>query len=116
MPGNEEFQIEHIKDPERNIPSKDKAALVERLTFVARDGFGTQMTLEDVNEHVLGHNSLYLIRENRIHEIDIVIETGSSEGMVSLNQSLLDLVRRGEISMESAMLYSSDSKSLKRLM
>jgi len=57
-----------------------------------------------------------LIRENRIHEIDIVIETGSSEGMVSLNQSLLDLVRRGEISMESAMLYSSDSKSLKRLM
>lgn len=57
-----------------------------------------------------------LIRENRIHEIDIVIETGRQEGMVSLNQSLLDLIRRGEISMESAMRYSYNPKSLKELM
>ncbi|OHA12898.1 MAG: type IV pili twitching motility protein PilT [Candidatus Tagabacteria bacterium RIFCSPLOWO2_01_FULL_39_11] len=47
-----------------------------------------------------------LIRENRVHEIDIVIETSSGEGMVSLNQSLIDLVSRGEITMENALNYS----------
>ena len=53
-----------------------------------------------------------LIRENKIHEIDLVIETSSDAGMVSLNQSLLDLVRKGEITMDSAKLYSLNPKSL----
>ena len=38
-----------------------------------------------------------LIREKRTHEIDVVIETGSEQGMVDMNRSLLDLVRAGEI-------------------
>ena len=53
-----------------------------------------------------------LIRENKIHEIDLVIETSSDVGMVSLNQSLLDLVRKGEITMDSARMYSLNPKSL----
>lgn len=56
-----------------------------------------------------------LIRENRIYEIDIVIETSRELGMVSLNQSLLDLVIKGEITMENAMLYSYNPKALKGL-
>ncbi|MEK7082305.1 MAG: PilT/PilU family type 4a pilus ATPase [Patescibacteria group bacterium] len=47
-----------------------------------------------------------LIRENKLHELDLVIETSSDSGMISLNRSLVDLVRRGEISMENALLYS----------
>jgi twitching motility protein PilT len=54
-----------------------------------------------------------LIRENRIHEIDIMIETGSSEGMTTLNQSLIDLVKRGEITMENALSYSLFPEELK---
>lgn len=57
-----------------------------------------------------------LIRENKIHEIDLVIETSAEEGMINLNQSLINLVRQGEISMESASLYSLDPKTLKHLM
>lgn len=53
-----------------------------------------------------------LIRENKTHEIDLVIETRSDEGMVSLNRSLADLVRRGEISLENALLYSLNPKEL----
>lgn len=56
-----------------------------------------------------------LIRENRIYEIDIVIETSRELGMVSLNQSLFDLVTKGEITMENAMLYSYNPKALKGL-
>ena len=56
-----------------------------------------------------------LIREKRTHEIDVVIETGTEQGMVDMNRSLLDLVRAGEITMESAYLYSMNPKALERL-
>lgn len=57
-----------------------------------------------------------LIREKRTHEIDVVIETGSEQGMVDMNRSLIELVRAGEITMESAYLYSMNPKGLERLM
>ena len=57
-----------------------------------------------------------LIREKRTHEIDVVIETGTEQGMVDMNRSLLELVRNGEITMENAYLYSMNPKALERLM
>lgn len=57
-----------------------------------------------------------LIRENKTHELDLVIETSSGEGMVSLNRSLVDLVRRGEITFENAALYSLNPAELQTLM
>lgn len=56
-----------------------------------------------------------LIREKRTHEIDIVIETGMESGMLDLNHSLLELVRRGEITIESAYQYSLNPKGLERM-
>jgi twitching motility protein PilT len=57
-----------------------------------------------------------LIREGRTAELDVVIETGSEEGMISLNRSLSDLVHKGEVSPEAAYRYSIDPKGLERLM
>lgn len=57
-----------------------------------------------------------LIREAKTHEIDLVIETSSEKGMISLNRSLADLVRRGEISPEQAALYSLNPQELEMLM
>jgi len=56
-----------------------------------------------------------LIREARIHEIDTVIETSLDQGMVSLNRSLIDLVRRGEITIENAIAFSLNPKELQRV-
>jgi twitching motility protein PilT len=56
-----------------------------------------------------------LIREKRTHEIDVVIETGSESGMIDLNHSLLELVRAGEISIESAYQFSLNPKGLERM-
>ena len=56
-----------------------------------------------------------LIRENRTHEIDLIIETSSQEGMVSLNRSLMELLRRGEITMENAIGYSLNPSELRML-
>lgn len=57
-----------------------------------------------------------LIRENKAHEINLIIETSSGEGMISLNQSLMNLVRQGEITMEAAMTHSFDPHELRTLM
>lgn len=57
-----------------------------------------------------------LIRENKIHEIDLVVETSSDEGMISLNRSLVDLVRRGEITVENAANYSTNPGELQLLL
>jgi len=65
-----------------------------------------------INNNAVGN----LIRERRTHEINTVIETGSAEGMIDLNRSLAELVRRGEISVENAYLYSLDPKILERLL
>ena len=68
-------------------------------------------------ELLLNNNAVAnLIRENRTHEIDVVIETGMSSGMIDLNHSLLDLVRAGEISIESAYQYSLNPKGLERML
>ncbi|OHA59817.1 MAG: type IV pili twitching motility protein PilT [Candidatus Vogelbacteria bacterium RIFOXYD1_FULL_46_19] len=57
-----------------------------------------------------------LIREGRTAEIDVLIETGSDQGMIDLNRSLAELVRQGEITAESAYRYSMNPKSLDRLL
>ena len=56
-----------------------------------------------------------LIREKRTHEIDTVVETSSHEGMVDMNRCLIDLVQRGEISMEVAYEYAINPKALEQM-
>jgi len=56
-----------------------------------------------------------LIREKRTHEIDVVIETGHEQGMIDMNRCLIDLVRRGEITIENAFAHSVNPKALERL-
>ena len=57
-----------------------------------------------------------LIREKRTHEINTVIETSSSEGMIDMNRSLAELVTRGEITVESAYQYSLNPNLLQKLL
>lgn len=57
-----------------------------------------------------------LIREKRTHELASVIETGSQDGMIDLNRSLAELVRKGEITVENAFQYSSNPKTLERML
>lgn len=49
-----------------------------------------------------------LIRENKSHQIDSVIETSLKEGMISLDRALADLVRQGTVSVEDALVYSKN--------
>ncbi len=57
-----------------------------------------------------------LIREKKTYQIDLVIETSLQEGMTTLNRSLSELVRRKEISLENAELYSANPSELRILL
>ena len=57
-----------------------------------------------------------LIREKRTHEINTVIETGSSEGMIDMNRSLAELVARGEVTVENAYQFSLNPNVLQKLL
>jgi twitching motility protein PilT len=57
-----------------------------------------------------------LIRERKTYQIDLVIETSLQEGMVTLNRSLVNLVKNKEISLENAELYSLNPAELRILM
>lgn len=56
-----------------------------------------------------------LIRENKIHEIPLIIETSSEIGMISLNRYLANLVRAKEIELEVAQSYSLNPQEVKNL-
>jgi len=57
-----------------------------------------------------------LIREKRTHEINTVIETGSTEGMIDMNRCLAELVARGEITVETAYQFSLNPNILQKLL
>lgn len=56
-----------------------------------------------------------LIRDGRVQQLNLAIETGADAGMISLNRSLADLVRRKEISIEQAEFYSLNPSELRML-
>ncbi len=56
-----------------------------------------------------------LIREKRTHELASVVETGSEEGMIDLNRSLAELVRKGEVTVENAFKFSTSPRTLERM-
>ena len=96
-----------------------RAQLAESLIGIFSQRLIPRITggLVPAYELLINNNAVAnLIREKRTHEIDVVIETGSEQGMVDMNRSLLDLVRAGEITMESAYLYSMNPKALERIL
>lgn len=57
-----------------------------------------------------------LIREGKTYQLNNVILTGKEEGMISLDNSLAELVKAKVINKESALAYASDKKNLKTLL
>ena len=57
-----------------------------------------------------------LIREDKIHQIYSSMQTGQLKfGMQTFNQSLSELVLKGEITQDAAMSYSSNQEELREL-
>ncbi len=57
-----------------------------------------------------------LIREQKVEQIQVAIQTGGKIGMQTMNQSLADLYFRQKITFQEAMSHSLDPEDLRRLM
>jgi len=57
-----------------------------------------------------------LIREGKTHQIESAIQTGGKYGMRTMDMALADLNKRGYITEETALTYSVDSETIKRIM
>ena len=57
-----------------------------------------------------------MIRDGKIPQIDAVIQTGRSQGMVGMDISLANLVKEGKISREDAMIYCVNPEVINRLL
>jgi twitching motility protein PilT len=57
-----------------------------------------------------------LVRENKIHEIPLIIATSIEDGMITLNQSIAHLVRNNKVKIEDAYNFSTNVSELKELL
>ncbi len=57
-----------------------------------------------------------LIRDSKTHQIDSAITAGAAEGMMSMDQSILELYRAGRITADTAVQYADNPDQLRRRM
>lgn len=82
----------------------------------------SQQLIPDVNGglvpafEVLHMNSAVrsMIRDCKSHQIDNVIASSGREGMISMDQSILNLVQQGLITRETALEYADNPEQLRR--
>ncbi|MFH1743960.1 MAG: type IV pilus twitching motility protein PilT [bacterium] len=58
------------------------------------------------------HSSANLIREGKTHQLYSVIETGTKDGMMTLDSSLIKLYQRGIVTAEEAQLHMRNPQAL----
>jgi len=57
-----------------------------------------------------------LIRQGKVYQIDNVIETSSEQGMISMDKSLSNLVKRGLVSADDAVVFAKDAQNFHSLL
>ena len=86
--------------------------VVSQQLIPKRDGSGVVPAVEVMVATPAIRN---LIREGKPYQINSMIQTGSSSGMQSLENTLAQLVSNGVISQDEAMLRAADPQILYQL-
>jgi len=76
------------------------------------DGEGRLLSTEILEANPAVRN---LIRKNDLQQLYSIIQTSTTEGMCTMNASLLKLFKEGKISLEQAMLFTTRQKELEQL-
>lgn len=85
--------------------------IVSQQLLPAADGGGRVVAVETLVASSAVRN---LIREAKTHQLDTVMQTGSGQGMVTMDLSLAELYRRGCITLEMATQHAMDPAVLKQ--
>ena len=57
-----------------------------------------------------------LIRDDKVHQIYSMLQSGQKYGMKTMNQSLADLYNSGKVSLADAMSFSSNIQELNEIL
>ncbi|MGL5675403.1 MAG: type IV pilus twitching motility protein PilT [Cellulosilyticaceae bacterium] len=93
------------------LASSLKGVISQQLLPLA-DGKGRCMAMEVL---VVTDAVSSMIRDNKSHQINATMQTGSRDGMMTLNASLLKLAHEGKVAVEDAMHAASDKDEFMRM-
>ena len=125
------FATLHTSDAAQTInriidvfPPHQQEQIRVQLSFVLQGVFAQQLLASSSGTgrvlacEVLMANSAVrnLIREQKIEQINTIIQTGGKYGMVTMNQALVDLYKKQKITYQEAITRSSDPEDLKKLL
>ncbi|HEZ5146361.1 TPA: type IV pilus twitching motility protein PilT [Neisseria meningitidis] len=97
------------KEMVRSMLSESLTAVISQNLLKTRDGNGRVASHEILISNPAVRN---LIRENKIAQINSVLQTGQASGMQTMDQSLQSLVRQGLIAPEVARKRAQNSESM----
>lgn len=124
------FATLHTPDAAQSInrivdvfPPHQQSQIRSQLSFVLQSVFSQMLLMHASGTgRVLSSEVLIvtpairnLIREQKIEQISLAMQTGGKFGMQTMNQSLYDLYSRRQITYQEAILHSTDLEELKRL-
>jgi len=124
------FATLHTSDSAQTInriidvfPAQKQQQIRTQLSFVLQAVMAQQLIPRDSEKgRILALEVLLatpairsLVREDKVHQIYSMIQTGQRGGMKTMNRSLYELVRDHVITKESALGRTSDPEDLKRL-
>jgi twitching motility protein PilT len=96
------------QDQARTMLSESLRAVISQRLLPRADGQGRVAALETM---VVTRAVANLIRENKTFQIHSILQTGSSQGMALLDNSIRDLVQKGVVKAEDAARYVEDAKA-----
>jgi len=104
------------------FPSSQQSQIRVQLSSVLNTVVSQQLVPDKNGELFPAFELMYmnsaiktLIRDNKNHQIDNVISSSSSEGMISMDQYLRQMVSEGKITREIALEYAADPEHLERM-
>ena len=100
------------KEMVRAMLSESVVAVISQTLMKIKDGSGRVAA----HEIMVGTPAIRnLIRENKVAQMYSMIQTGSQFGMQTLDQNLLDLVRRNVVSLGEARQYAKSPDGIRRI-
>lgn len=98
FPANQQAMI-------RTMLAESLSAVISQSLLKRADGQGRVAAYEIL---IVNHAISNLIREGKTFQIPTVMQTGRKEGMILMDQSILDLVTKGIVKAEEALAYMSN--------
>jgi twitching motility protein PilT len=95
----------------RAMLSESLRGICSQLLLPSGDGSRLELAVEIlVNTTAIGH----LIREEKMHQVRGLMQTGKQHGMVLMEESLVRLAKEGRIRKEDAIAFAEDVKMVER--